>query len=378
MTEEYKILFKHLTNFLNFRRLTTMTNQLDQQKIDAFGEQMLTDVSRMMLLPLAYIGDQLDLFGCLHEDGPLTPEELGKITSCNVRYLEEWLSAMASVGWLDYDPEERTFNLPPEHALFLSEKESTHYMAPFLEWGRAFGQMADEILDCFRSGGGIALEDHHPDTPRLIDRLSAPKFTNFLTDVWIADLLPDLHQKLMEGARVADVGCGLGMALIEMGREYPNSVFEGFEPDETSAERSRRRVREEGLEDRVTVHTSPASALDQNTYDLVTTFDVIHDLPAPQRVINDIYEAIKPGGTFLMQEMNASENLEEMHGPLGTMLYSISTMYCLTVSLAHDGAGIGTCMGESLPREMCREAGFVSFERLEFDHPFHVIYTSNK
>lgn len=351
---------------------------LDQQKVDEFAGQMLMDGSRMMLVPLAYIGDQLDLFESLHEAGPLTPEGFAEVTGLNARYLEEWLSAVASAGWVEYDTDEGTFALPPEHALFLVDEESPHYLAAFLEQARAMAQMADDMMECFRSGDGLTLEEHHPDMPRLIDRVGAPAFKNFLPQVWIGELLPDVDQRLREGARVADVGCGSGRALVEMARAYPDSTLEGFEPNEASAERARRCVREEGLEDRVTVHNSPASELETETYDLVTTFDVIHDLPEPQAVIDDLHAALKHGGTYLMQEINASEDLADMQGPLGTLLYSVSTMYCLTVSLAHDGAGIGTCMGESLPREMCREAGFESFERLPFEHPFFVVYAARK
>jgi len=350
--------------------------ELDQDRVDEFAGRILNDGSRMMLAPLAYIGDRLNLFESLYEEGPLTPEAFGEVTSCDARYLEEWLSAMASAQWIEYDPERGTFDLPPEHALFLVDEDSVHYLAGFLEQAHAMAEMADDLMNCFRSGGGLTMEQHHPDMPRLIDRAGAPAFKNFLPDVWIGELLPEVDRRLREGGRVADVGCGSGRALTEMARGYPNSRFEGFEPNEASAERARRRVRKEGLEDRITIHASPASAMSPDNYDLVTTFDVIHDLPEPQAVIDAIRAALRPGGTYLMQEINASEKLEDMRGPLGTMLYSISTMYCLTVSLAHDGAGIGTCMGESLPRDMCGEAGFASFERLPFEHPFFVVYAA--
>lgn len=351
---------------------------IDEQRVEEFGEQILRDDSRIMLLPLAYIGDQLDLFQDLHEEGPLSVEGLAEVSGCNARYLEEWLSAMASAGWIEYDPDGDTFDLSPEHALFLADEESQHYLAGHFEWGQAMAEMADDIKACFETGDGVAMEDHHPKVPKAIDRGTAPAFKNFLPEVWITELLPELDEQLREGARVADVGCGSGRSLVEMAHEYPESTFEGFEPNEESAQRARTKAKEHGLDDQITVKTEPASALPEAAYDLVCTFDVIHDLVDPQGVINDLSAALKPGGTYLMQEFNASEDLEDMQGPLGTLIYSFSTMYCMTVSLAHDGAGIGTCMGERLPREMCETAGFSSFEKLDFDHPFYVVYAARK
>lgn len=153
---------------------------LDQQKVDEFAGQILTDSSRMMLVPLAYIGDRLDLFESLHEAGPVTPEGFAAVTGLDALYLEEWLSAVASAGWAEYDVDAETFALPPEHALFLVDEESPHYLAAFLEQARAMAQMADDLMECFRSGDGLTLEEHHPDMPRLIDRVGASAFKNFI------------------------------------------------------------------------------------------------------------------------------------------------------------------------------------------------------
>ncbi len=346
----------------------------DQAKMKAFGRKILSDVSMMMLGHLAYIGDRLGLFKILAQRGPLTCEKLAEASSCHPRYLREWLSAMAAAGWIEYRAETEEFVLPPEHAPFLAQEDHPVFIGGLLQAVVPYAEVTPKILECFRRGGGVPFADYPPDIPQIIDRLSAPLFRNFLTRVWIPELLPRVHQKLQAGGKVADVGCGSGRALVEMARAYPQSRFSGYETQLPSVERARALVRQEGLEGRVQIFSAPSSALPSAHYDFITTFDVVHDLVDPQGVLQDIRRALRPDGTYLMMELRASSRLEEMLHPKGTLLYSLSTLYCMTVSLASGGAGIGTCMGEEIPREMCARAGFSHFRRLGFEHPMYVLY----
>jgi SAM-dependent methyltransferase len=220
----------------------------------------------------------------------------------------------------------------------------------------------------------VAFANHHPDMPRVIERFTAPLFKNFLTKVWLPDLLPEVHQKLTEGSDVADVGCGSGRALLEMAKAYPKSRFTGFEPNSPSAFRALSLAKEGGIIDQVQIHNARSDVMNEGSYDFITTLDVVHDSVEPQGLIKDIRRALRPDGTYLMMEINASGSLENNLHPMGKLFYSISTMYCMTVSLAHGGAGLGTCMGEEKPRQMCANAGFSQFRKLDFEHPLAVLY----
>lgn len=347
---------------------------LDETKMHTFGEKLINDGSAMMLGNLAYIGDKLGLFKQLAYSGPVTVEAFARQTACHPRYIREWLSAMAAAGWIAYDAPTEQFSLPPEHAPFLALEDHPMFMGGMFATVVPLAQVAPAVMNCFRHGGGVAFADHHPEMAEAVDRLTMPHFKNFLTQIWLPALLPDIHQKLTSGALVADIGCGTGRALVELAKAYPNSHFTGYEPNPHSAELARERVNQAGVAAQVEIIAAPAEAITDQQFDFITTFDVVHDSVAPQALIDTIYRALKPDGVYLILEIHASHRLEEMLHPLGRFFYSISTMYCMTVSLAHDGAGIGTCMGEELPRQMCAEAGFSQFRKLDFEHPLVVLY----
>lgn len=354
--------------------METLKTDVSEARMMSFGEKVLGEIATMFFANMAYIGEKLNLFKWMAQSGPVTPQELANISSLRPRYLQEWLSAMAAAGWIDYDADTQRFTLPPEHAPFFAQENHPMYMGGALEALGAYGETIPKIMECFHKGGGISLADQHPDMPKIMDRLSAPLFENFLTKLWIPELLPKVHEKLTAGGEVADVGCGAGRALVKMAQAYPNSKFAGYEPDAASANRAKSVVEQENLEDRVHIFNLPSSNMPDGQYDFVTTFDVVHDLAEPQNLIDDVRRALRADGTYLMKEANCSHRLEENLHPVGKLLYSLSTLYCLPFSLANNGAAIGTCMGEELPRQMCNQAGFSHFQKLPFDHPLDVLY----
>lgn len=351
-----------------------METDLDEAKMITFGEKLVGELATMFFANMVYIGEKLSLFKWLAESDAVTAQELAEISSLQPRYLQEWLSAMAAAGWIEYDAESHRFSLPPEHAVFFAQEDHPMYMGGALEALGAYGATVPKIIECFRRGGGISLAEQHPDMPRIMERLSAPLFQSFLTKVWIRELLPSVHQKLNTGAEVADVGCGAGRALVEMARAYPKSLFTGYEPDPASAKQAQSLIEQHGVKQRVRILNAPSSEMPDRQYDFVTTFEVVHDLADPQSLIEDVRRALKPDGTYLMMEANCSHRLEDNLHPVGKLLYSLSTLYCLPFSLAQNGAGIGACMGEELPRQMCNKAGFSHFRRLPFEHPLEVLY----
>lgn len=354
--------------------MKTVQADFDETKMMSFGEKVLGELATMFFANMAYIGEKLNLFKWLAQSGPVTPQELAEISLLQSRYLQEWLSSMAAAGWVHYDANTQRFTLPPEHVPFFAQENHPMYMGGALEALGAYGDTIPKIMECFHKGGGISLADQHADMPKIMDRLSAPLFENFLTRLWIPELLPKVHEKLTAGAEVADVGCGAGRALVKMAQQYSNSKFSGYEPDPASANRAKSLVKQEKLEDRVRIFNMPSSNMPDAQYDFVTTFDVVHDLANPQSLIDDVRRALRADGTYLMMEANCSHRLEENLNPVGKLLFSLSTLYCLPCSLADNGVGIGTCMGEKLPRQMCDKAGFSHFRKLAFDHPLEVLY----
>lgn len=347
--------------------------QLNNEKVQRFGMKLLTDTSAAVRAGLNYIGDRLGLFKVLAQSGPITVDELAAKTNLNQRYLQEWLCALSAAEYLEYDAGNRTYLLPPEHALFLSDETSPEFSGGALQMPVPLISFAPRILEAFRAGGGVQQCEHHPEMAEAIERFTLPFFTSFLTQHWLPSM-KDVEQKLKEGCRVADVGCGGGQALIAMGKAYPNSKFFGFDHHAPAIERAKSSAAAANLKN-VFFNCSSAQALNEaDKFDLVTTFDVIHDMVDPAAGLRAIKSILASDGTYLMLEMNASDKLEENINPLASLLYSVSTLYCMTVSLAEGGAGIGACMGETKARQLTEEAGFRHFRKLPIDHAWSVLY----
>lgn len=341
-----------------------------------FAEKALKDFSSCLAVHLAAMGQKLGLFQLLGQSGPLTSNELAQRSGYQERYLREWLSALAAAGWLDYH--EQKFSLDSQRASQLNDEMNPMYLGGFLEFIAPATSIIPQLSQCFLNGGGVSYRQHHPQMHQVVDKLTCTNHRHFLTGHWLPNLLPQLHQQLLQGREVADVGCGTGQGLIELARSYPNSRFTGYEPHPPAFEAALQRVREAEVEDRVMLVQADSRALPQERFDFVATFDVVHDVARPQELVADIYRALRPGGTYLMQEICGTDGLENLLNPRGALLFSISSLYCLPVSMALDGAGIGTCMGQSQAAGLCAQAGFEDFRKLDFEHPLAVLFCATR
>jgi len=347
--------------------------QIDWNKARSFLEHFTTDLSAAMLGAMTYIGDQLGIFRALDGAGPVTSVALAKRAGLDERYIREWLGAMTSAGYVTYDPASKTYTMPVEHALVLAREESPFFMGGFAHMVIPNVTMAPRVAEAFRNGKGVAQSEYPPDTFAAMERSSAGMFRNQLVRKWLPTM-PDVVKGLEAGASVADVGCGSGRALITMAEAFPKSKFVGFDVHPGSIERARANAKKANVGDRVTFEIVDGKTLPEGKFDFISTFDVVHDSVDPVGLLTLIRKALKPGGTYLMLEMNASGDVEKNAGVMGRMLYSISTLYCMSVSLAHGGAGIGACMGEPKARELVKEAGFSHFRRLPIDDMFSALY----
>jgi SAM-dependent methyltransferase len=346
---------------------------LDQEKLKAFLVQAVNDVGTATLGALSFIGDRLDLFKAMASAGPVTIEELAQRTRLHPRYLREWLNAMTAARYVVHDAASGTYVLPAEHAAVLAEETSPFFVGGFLEMIVPAVMQAPKLIKAFRNGKGVPQSAYPPEMFEAIERSSAPWYRHKLTKDWIP-VMPDVKAKLEAGGSSLDVGCGSGRAAIAIAKAFPAARVFGYDNHAGSIERARANARAEGLEKRITFKVLDAKRMRGPKFDFITTFDVVHDSAQPLALLKAIRRALAPDGTYVMLEMNCSANVDENINFIGKFLYAVSTLYCMTQSLAQNGEGIGAAMGEPKARELAAAAGFREFRRLPIEDPFSVLY----
>jgi 2-polyprenyl-3-methyl-5-hydroxy-6-metoxy-1,4-benzoquinol methylase len=346
----------------------------DKQKAKAFTGKVIGDIAGAVATRLCAIGDHLGLFKDLAENGPATAAELARRAAINERYAAEWLQGMTAAGYLEVDPEAIRYRLPAEHVTPLANDTSplyqggmwemmTHSMAPF-----------DELVEAFRTGGGVHQAHFHPRLYEGMRRSSGLRYHNFLLSTWIP-AMPDLVALLERGVEVADVGCGNGTAVMHLAEAFPRSTFVGFDAFAPQIEGATRQAAAHGLAHRVAFEVLDAAEGLPRSFDVITTFDVIHDMARPREALRNIRERLRPGGIYVLQEIASADATHENVGPQATLKYGMSITYCMTTSLASRGEGLGTLgMPERVVREMCAEAGFGRVRKLECSNDFIALY----
>ena len=348
-------------------------SQLDWNKIKNFSKQVSTDIGAAMLGALSYIGDRLGIFSALAEAGSVTSATLAERTGLSERYIREWLGAMTAAGYVNYDPAAKTYAMPAEHAMVLARDDSPFFAGGFIEMIVPQMSIAPKVMQSFKDGRGVAQSEYPPETWEAMERSSASMYKHRLIRKWLPTM-PQVVAKLGEGGSSLDVGCGSGRAAIAIATAFPKAKVFGFDAHAGSLGRARVNASSAGLGDRINFDVVDCTKLPAAQFDFISTFDVVHDSVDPDALLKSIRAALKPGGTYLMVEVNVSSNLEDNINPMGRLMYSMSTLYCMTVSLAHGGAGIGACMGEAKARELVAAAGFKHFRRLPIDDLFSALY----
>jgi SAM-dependent methyltransferase len=340
-----------------------MTNQhnIDQAKSDAFAHQMLGILNHAALSLMMSIGQKTRLFDTMSRMAPATSEQIAGATGLHERYVREWLGAMVTGRVIEYDPARGTYHLPAEHAAWLTRDAGTNNLAFQAQYIVMLANVQEEIVGCFSRGGGVPYSSF-PDFQRLMAEESTQVVDSSLLQVTLP-LIPGLAERLQAGIDVADIGCGSGHALNIMAQAFPRSRFAGYDFSQDGIAAAQAESRRLGLTN-TRFEVRDVSRLDiPEHYDFITAFDSIHDQARPAEVLKAIAKALRPGGVFLMVDIRASSSLEEnMEHPLAPFLYTISCNHCMTVSLAGDGAGLGTMWGEQVACQMLRDAGFTEFE----------------
>ncbi len=335
---------------------------MDRSKIEEFLERFVDLASGATTIGLLAVADRSGLLGFLGQGNTGNTDQIADQAGLDARYVREILSGLAAAGVVDYDPGSGVFTLPPEHALLLSDTDSPYFMGGWLDMVPAVMTQIDGIVAATKNGGGVRFESFGPDLIRGLDRGNAPSQRALLIKRWLP-AVPGLVGRLESGIRVADIGCGSGTAAIVIARAFPNSNVVGFDIADSSLQLARERSGDlDNVEFRsATVEEIPV----EPGFDLVTSFDVIHDLSDPMAGLRRIRQSLSQNGLYLMMEPEADSDLEGNLNPRGAMLYGISALHCMTQSLARGGEGLGAAWGRQRAESYAREAGFSGFRVLE-------------
>lgn len=347
-----------------------VAHQIDTNRSEAFSEDLVETLNKGALSIMISVGHRTGLFDAMNELPPSTSEQIAEAAGLNERYVREWLGSMVTGRVVECDSLTKTYWLPKEHAAFLTRKAGSNNMGLFAQYIPLLGTVEDRVVDCFQKGGGVPYSEYNRFQEVMSDDSDHLVVAN-LSDVLLPSI-PSILKKLNEGIEVIDLGCGRGNALNLLANTFPKSNFTGYDLSIEAIEYAKTQAGKKGLTNvvfEVRDLTDFNETAQSNKYDLITTFDAVHDQARPDNLLSGIYKALKDDGVYLMMDISSSsEHVDNIDHPMGTLLYTISTMHCMTVSLAQGGMGLGTMWGREKALEMLEEAGFTNIEIKNFEH----------
>jgi 2-polyprenyl-3-methyl-5-hydroxy-6-metoxy-1,4-benzoquinol methylase len=344
---------------------------MDHNKVAEFLGQVVADMGATDAAGSVVIGHRLGLYRALAH-APATPDQLAERAQCHPRYVTEWLCGQAAGGYIGYDPATGEFSLSEEQEFCLADPNGPNVPAAFLT---ALGMLRAEpqITEAFRTGAGFAWHKHHEDVFVGCDAFYRPGYVAELVPNWIP-ALDGVETKLTAGAHVADVGCGLGSSSVLLAQTYPKSSVVGSDYHAESIELARKHAAEAGVADRVTFEVASAQSFSGTDYDLVMTFDCLHDMGDPVGAARHVRAALAPDGAWLLAEPFAADRVEDNFNPVGRLYYSASIFLCVPNGLSQPGGyALGAQAGEAAIRQVTIDAGFTRFRRAA-QTPFNLVY----
>jgi len=354
---------------------TPIVEDFDETRALAFMDQMGAVINSGAISVMLSVGHRSGLFEIMNDSKAETAEQIARTANLNARYVREWLSALAVSNIVEFDPARQTFRLPKEHAACLTRTGILGNMAGFAQAVPVMGAIENRILECLETGEGTTYADY-------------PCFHSFMVDAGsgvlanlfdgVLPLVPGLHERLSNGIDVMDAGCGMGRILNALAKRYPQSRFTGYDLCEDVIDQARREAANAGVTNVRFEARDLTGYHEPKAFDLVTSFDAVHDQQDPFGLVKSMYTALKPGGVYLMQDVGGSAFLENNYEfPFAPFLYSISLTHCTPVSIGQGGPGLGTMWGWETAEDMLEKAGFSDVKRsvLEFD-PLSVWFVS--
>jgi SAM-dependent methyltransferase len=345
---------------------------VNEEKLNQLLGQFVADFGAAFHAGLVVIGERLGLYKALAA-GPLTSAELAERTGTDERYVREWLNSQAAGGYVQYDPPAGRYSLSAEQAFALADEQSPAYLPGAFLLAVSALRAVPQIADRFRTGEGFGWHEHDHGLFRGTELFFRPGYAANLTSSWIP-ALDGVEAKLKAGAKVADVGCGLGASTILMAQAYPASTFVGYDYHDGSIEAARQRAREAGVSERVQFEVARAKDYPGGGFDFVAFFDSLHDMGDPQGAAAHVRESLAPGGTWMIVEPFAGDRVEDNLNPVGRIYYSASTLLCTPASKSQEvGLALGAQAGEARLREVVTGGGFSRFRRAA-ETPFNIVY----
>jgi ubiquinone/menaquinone biosynthesis C-methylase UbiE len=342
----------------------------DAQKAEAFASGLIGTLNQAGLCLMISIGHRTGLFDAMRDRPPMTSAEIASATGLHERYIREWLGAMVTGGIVEVNAETTQYRLPPEHAACLTRPAGADNIAVFAQYIPLLAIVEDDIIECFRKGGGVPYSRY----PRFHEVMAEDSGQSVVSSLesHILPLVPGLAERLTAGIRMLDVGCGSGRVLVRLASLFPKSRFVGVDLSEEALSRGRREAAQAKLANATFIQRDLSDfheRAEPGAFDFVTTFDAVHDQSRPLNVLKGIHRTLADDGVYLMQEIKGTSHVDrDSQYPLATLLYTISCMHCMTVSLAQGGEGLGAMWGEEKVRDYLARAGFSSVVKHELAH----------
>jgi SAM-dependent methyltransferase len=359
-------------------QISVATPLFEQSEAERFAEDVADKINGAGIIVMLALGHRTGLFDTMAGMPPRSAAEIAEAAGLAERYVREWLAAMVTGGVVRYDPERRHYHLPAEHAACLTRGAPLGNYCVTAQMVPALALAQDRILECFETGEGTHYEDY-PHFHSMMEEDSAQTVVAQLFDT-ILPLAPGLTDRLVSGIDVLDAGCGSGRALIALAERFPASRFTGYDLCEEAIARARRAAKAAGIANASFASRDLTGFDEAERYDLVLSFDAVHDQKEPQTLLDGLHRALRPGGTYLMQDIGGSAHLENnIDFPMAAFAYTISCHHCMPISLGQGGQGLGTMWGWETAQAMLTRAGFVDIERHVLPHdPLNVWFVTHK
>ena len=338
-----------------------------------FSNYMIDVINKGSLSLMLSIGHRTKLFDVISTLPPSTVEDIALNSKLNQRYVREWLGAMVTGKIIEYDPTTNKYWLSNDRAKYLTRENNIYNFAASMQWVPILAQVEDEIVECFTKGGGVPYSSYK----RFHEVMSEESYQTVVVGLidHILPLVPDLTLDLKQGIKVLDIGCGKGKAVNLMAHHFPKSTFYGYDLSKEAIDDATKEAKDLKISNAFFKTNDVLDLTFKEKFDLITAFDAIDDQPRPELVLKSIFNSLADNGVFLMQDILASTPLKDnISHPLGTFLYTISCLHCMSVSLSQNGAGLGAMWGKEKATKMLKEAGFSNVEVKTLPHDFQNYY----
>ena len=358
-------------------RIQPQPREINPDALNALLGRAVQDMGAALQAPLILMGDRLGLYRAMADGEPVTPGELAKRTGTAERYVREWLNANAAGQLVQYDAAKGTYFMTPEQALVLAMDDTPVHLPGFYHMVASVMKDEERLTEIYRTGEGMGWHEHEKGLFEGVERFFRPTYLANLVASWIP-ALEGVEAKLKAGARVADIGCGLGASTLLMAKSYPASRFFGFDYHRESIEKARQKAEASEVADRVTYEVASAKEFPGGNYDLVAFFDCLHDMGDPVGAAQHVHESLAPGGTWMIVEPFSTDDTAANHNPIGRIYYSASATLCVPCSLSQEvGLGLGAQAGPTNIENVARAGGFTHFRKAT-ETPFNMVFEARR